>query len=171
MAMGHRRANGVGDEGGLGQRAALVATRAQAPLLAGKGEEEFVAAIGAVQASETGMEIAAAEKRRDGGGGLRMQGWEGVRVIVEDLPDGRGAGLAGAVSDADHWFRRADGSARGQEFPLSLACEVLKGAWRRGKETSVHMNTYANKAKRREWCQAVIVVNPKGRNNETGRGP
>ena len=66
MAMGHRRANGVGDERGLGQRAALVATRAQAPLLAGKGEEEFVAAIGAVQASETGMEIAAAEKRRDG---------------------------------------------------------------------------------------------------------
>jgi len=50
MPMGHSRADGVGDERGLGQGAALVATGAQAALLAGEGEEKLVAAVRAVQA-------------------------------------------------------------------------------------------------------------------------
>jgi hypothetical protein len=82
----------------------LVAGGAEAALFAGEGEEEFVAAIGTVQAREAGVQIAAAQKRRDGGGGFgenAIGGWR-AGVVVEDLPDGRGARLAGAVADADH---------------------------------------------------------------------
>ena len=70
VPMGHGRAHGVGDEGALDEHAPLVATRAEAALFAGEREEEFVAAVGAVQAREPGVQVAAVEKRLDGGGVL-----------------------------------------------------------------------------------------------------
>jgi hypothetical protein len=57
-----------------------------------------VVAVGAAVASEAGVEVAAIEEGVDGGGGLRVKGGQFRRVIVEHLPDGRGAGLAGAVA-------------------------------------------------------------------------
>ena len=100
--MGHGCADGVGDEGPFDERAALLARGAEAALFAGEGEEEFVAASGALQARETGVKITAVEERLDGDGGFRVQAREFLRVVVEDLPDRRSAGLAGAVAGADH---------------------------------------------------------------------
>ena len=75
-------------------------------------------AVGAMVAREPGVVVAAVEEGGDGpacavlgtadrGGGFgsqagawRSRGRHGGRVIVEHLPDGRGAGLAGAVADA-----------------------------------------------------------------------
>lgn len=92
-------------------------------------------------------------------------------MIVENLPDRRGARLAGAVAEADHGFRQAEGAACGWEFPLSLARDVVKGAGRRGKETNIYMNAYADNTTPREWGPAMIVVNRKGGEKESGRGP
>ena len=68
MPVGHRGADGACDECALNERAALVAGGAEAALLAGEGEEEFVVAVGAMEAVEAGVEVS---------------------------PDRRGAGLAG----------------------------------------------------------------------------
>ena len=76
-------------------------------MLAGKGEEKFVVAVGAVEAGEAGVEVAAAQESGDGCGGVRRQAGEFCGVVVEHLPDRRGAGLARAVAEADH-LRRGD---------------------------------------------------------------
>jgi hypothetical protein len=87
VPVGHRGADRVGDEGALDKRAALVAGGAEAALLAREGEEEFVAAIGAVEAGEAGVEVAAVEEGCDGGGDLGGEAGQLRRVIVENLPD------------------------------------------------------------------------------------
>jgi len=102
VPVGHRGADLVGDEGALDEGAALVARGAEPALLAGEGEEEFVAAVGAVQAGEAGVEVAAIEEGGYRGGGLGGEAGQLCRVIVENLPDRRGAGLAGTVADAHH---------------------------------------------------------------------
>jgi len=102
VPVGHRGADLVGDEGAPEERAALVAGGAEAALFAGKGEEVFVAAVGAMKARETGVEVAAFEERLDGGGDCGRHAGHAGGVIVENLPDRRGAGLARAVSNADH---------------------------------------------------------------------
>ena len=61
-----------------------------------------MAAVGAAETGEAGVEIAAIEEGVDGGGGVRRQAGEFRGVIVENLPDGRGAELAGTVADANH---------------------------------------------------------------------
>ena len=71
MPVGHWGADLVGDEGALNECAALVAGGAEAALLAGEGEEEFVVAVGAVEAGEAGVEVAAAQEGGDGAGGRR----------------------------------------------------------------------------------------------------
>ena len=98
VAVGDGGADGVGDEGTLDTGAALVARGAEAALFTGEGEEEFVVAVGAVQAGEAGVEIAALEEGGDGGGVVGVEGRQRVGVIVEDLPNGGGAGLARAVA-------------------------------------------------------------------------
>lgn len=110
--MGHGGAQVVGDEGGLGEGATLVAGGAQATLLAGKREEIFVAAVWAMKSREAGVEIATLEELRDGGRGFGMQKRKFVRVIVEDLPDRGGARLAGAVAGADHSGTKGGHEAR-----------------------------------------------------------
>jgi hypothetical protein len=81
--------------------------------LAGEGEELFVAAIGAMEARETGSEVAAAEEGADRGDGigahrshgaavvLFVAGEEIVPGVVDDLPEGRGA-RAARVVDGGH---------------------------------------------------------------------
>jgi hypothetical protein len=67
VPVGHRGADLVGDEGALDERAALMTGRAEAALLAGKRAKEFMAAVGAVEAGEASVEIAAVEEGADGG--------------------------------------------------------------------------------------------------------
>jgi hypothetical protein len=100
VPVGHRGADLIGDEGAFDLRAALVARGAETALPAGEGKEEFMAAVGAVEAGEAGMEIAASEESRDRRGGLGGEAGNLGGVIVENLPDRRGARLAGAVADA-----------------------------------------------------------------------
>ncbi len=102
VPVGHRGADLVGDEGALDEGAALVARSAEAALFVGKQAEEFMAAVGAVQAGEASLKVAAVEEGGDGRGGLGGKAGDVGGVIVENLPDRRGAGLAGAVADADH---------------------------------------------------------------------
>ena len=61
-----------------------------------------MAAIGAMQPGKTGVEVAGVEESLDGRGGVGRKPAHRSGVIVENLPDGRGAGLAGAVTNADH---------------------------------------------------------------------
>jgi hypothetical protein len=87
MPVGHRGADLVGDDGALDERAALMAGGAESALLTGEREEELMAAVGAVQAREAGVEVAAGEEGRDRGGRFRVKGGQLVRVIVKHLPD------------------------------------------------------------------------------------
>jgi len=129
--VGHRGADLIGDEGALDEGAALVARGAEAALLAGKRAEEFVAAIGAEEAGEARVEVAAVEEGGDGRGGFGGEAGHLRRVIVENLPDRRGAGLAGTVAMADQGEQntcsRREGGVRG--LPDSRA-----GGWG-GKES------------------------------------
>ena len=102
VPVGHRGADCVGDEGALDEGATLVAGGAEAALLAGEGKEEFVAAVGTVQAGEASVKVAAVEEGGDGRGGLGGEAGHLGGVIVENLPDRRGAGLAGTVADTNH---------------------------------------------------------------------
>jgi hypothetical protein len=77
--------------------------------LAGEGEESFVAAIRALEPGEAGGEVAAAEEGLNGsgcGGAERSEGFavvffvtseEVVPAVVNELPEGGGAGTAGLV--------------------------------------------------------------------------
>ena len=47
-----------------------------------------MAAVGAMEAREAGVEVAAIEEGGDGGGSFRVKGGQFRRVIVEHLPDG-----------------------------------------------------------------------------------
>ena len=102
-------ADGGGDPVTGGADAALVAGGAEVATLAGEGEESFVAAVRALKAGESGGEVAAAEKGLDGGRGVGAERAEGFAVVrfvvceevipavVNQLPEGRGAGTAGLV--------------------------------------------------------------------------
>jgi hypothetical protein len=103
-------ADAGGDPVANGAGAALVAGGAEVAALAGEGEQAFVAAIGTLEAGEAGGEVAAAKEGLDGGdgGGIEraegfpvkffVEGEEGVPAVVDDLPEGRGAGAAGLVN-------------------------------------------------------------------------
>ncbi len=52
-----------------------------------------MAAVGAVETDEARVEVAAIEESVDGRGGLGGEARDLRRVIVENLPDRRGAGL------------------------------------------------------------------------------
>jgi len=85
---------------------------AEVAALAGEGEQFFVTTVRAVEAGETGCEVAAAEKGLDGGDGARTERAEGFAVmllvvrekiipaVVDDLPERRGTWAAGLV---DGW--------------------------------------------------------------------
>lgn len=106
--------NGGGDPVAGGADAALVATWAEVTALAGEGDEAFVAAVGALEAGEAGGEVATAEEGLDGGRGGGVEraeilavfgfviGEEVVPAVVDELPEGRGAGAAGLV---DGWHK------------------------------------------------------------------
>jgi hypothetical protein len=93
-------ADGGGDPVAGGADAALMAARAEVAALAGKGEEAFVAAVRALEAGESGGEVATAEKGLDGGdGGGRERAErfavvflvvdeEVVPAVVDELPEG-----------------------------------------------------------------------------------
>jgi len=93
-------ADGGGDPCAGVTGAALVAGGAEVAGLAGEGEELFMAAIGAMEAGESGGEIAAADEGADGGGGILAQrshdaamvlfvaGEEVIPGMVDDLPEG-----------------------------------------------------------------------------------
>jgi hypothetical protein len=110
LAVGHFVADGGGDPVAGGADTALMAGRAEVAALAGEGEEAFVAAIGALEAGEAGGEVAAAEEGFDGGDGGRVEraeilavpffvvGEEFFPTVVDELPEGRGAGAAGLVN-------------------------------------------------------------------------
>jgi len=98
----HWGADLIGDEGAFDEGAALVARGAEPALLAGKRAKEFVTAVGAVQAGEASVKVAAVEEGGDGRGGFGGKAGHFGGVVVENLPDRRSAGLAGAVADAHH---------------------------------------------------------------------
>ena len=105
--------DGGGDPFANGAGAALVAGGAEVAAFAGESEQALVAAVRALEAGEAGCEVAAAEEGLhggDGGGIERAEGFpvkffvEGekcVPAVVDDLPEGRGAGAAGLV-DGGH---------------------------------------------------------------------
>lgn len=113
LAVGDFVADGVGDPFANGASAALVAGGAEVAAFAGEGEEAFVAAVWALEAGEADGEIAAAEERFDGGDGVGVEWAEGLAVllfvvceevvpaVVNDLPEGRGAGSPGFI-DVGH---------------------------------------------------------------------
>ena len=109
LAVGDLVADGGGDPVTGGADAALMAARAEVAALAGKGEEAFVSAIRALEAGESGGEVAAAEEGLDGGDGRGWEWAEGFAVVflevgeevvpsvVDELPQGRGTGTSGLV--------------------------------------------------------------------------
>ncbi len=109
LAVGDFVADGGGDPVTGGADAALVAGGAEVATLAGEGEESFVAAIRALEPGEAGGEVAAAEEGLNGsgcGGAERSEGFavvffvtseEVVPAVVNELPEGGGAGTAGLV--------------------------------------------------------------------------
>ena len=148
VPMGHGGADGVGDEGTFDERAALVARGAETALLAGKCEEEFVIAVGAAEAGEAGVEVAAVEEGVDGGGGFGGEAGDVSGMIVENLPEGRSAGLAGTVADADHLgsgSRRA-GRHRGQE-------RAIPKSWGKARATCAKL---ARSQTHRFWTKSAI---------------
>lgn len=109
LTVGNFVADGGGDPFAGGADAALVTGGAEVAALAGEGEKSFVTAIRALQAGEAGGKVAAAEEGLDGGDGGRWERAEGFAVfrfvvgeevvpaVVDELPEGRGAGASGLV--------------------------------------------------------------------------
>jgi hypothetical protein len=109
LPVGDLMADGVGDPvSGLADPA-LMAGGAEVAALAGESEELLMAAVGALEAGESGGEVAAAEEGLDGGDGGGAERTEGLPVVffvvgekivpavLDELPEGRGAGAAGLV--------------------------------------------------------------------------
>ena len=67
LAVRHVVADTCGYPGAGGANTALVAGGAEVAALAGEGEQFFVTTVRAVEASETGGEVAATEEGLDGG--------------------------------------------------------------------------------------------------------
>ncbi len=104
--MGHGGADLLGDGGGFGERAALVAGGAEAALFTGEREKEVVAAGGAVQAGKAGVQVAATQEGVQAASGRRGEAGQAVGVIMENLPDWRSVGLAGTITVATHGLGR-----------------------------------------------------------------
>ena len=110
MAVGDFVADGGGNPVAGGADAALVAGGTEVSAFAGEGEKSLVTAVGALESGEAAGEVTAAEEGLDGGdgGGLKraegfavagfVAGEEFVPAVVDELPEGRGAGTAGLVS-------------------------------------------------------------------------
>jgi hypothetical protein len=113
LAVGNVVAKGVADPVAGGADAALMAGGAEVAALAGEGEELFVAAIGALKAGEASGEVAAAVEAIDDGDRVGAEGTVGLAMavlvvgeefapgVVDNLPEGRGAGSSGLV-DGGH---------------------------------------------------------------------
>jgi hypothetical protein len=71
-----------GDPAAGASDTALVAGGAEVAALAGEGEQFFVTTVRAVEAGETGGEVAAAEKGLDCGYGACAQRSEGLAVVL-----------------------------------------------------------------------------------------
>lgn len=130
-------ADGGGDPSAGLADAALVAGGAEVAGLAGEGEELFVAALGAMEASEARGEIAAPKEGADGGDGIGAQRSHGAAVVlfvagdeivpgvVDDLPEGRGARAARAVNRGhkgcswEHSSGQRGPDAGTEEMPLT----------------------------------------------------
>jgi hypothetical protein len=109
LAVGDFVADAGGNPIADGAGAALVAGGAEVAALAGEGEQAFVATVRALEAGESGSEVAATEEGLHGGDGGGVERTEGLPVVffvtnaevvptmVDDLPEGRGAGAAGLV--------------------------------------------------------------------------
>ena len=109
LAVGHFVADGVGNPVAGGADPALMAGGAEVAALAGEGEEALVTAVWALEAGEAAGEVTALEKGLDrgGGGGVErpegfavagfVAGEEVVPAVVDELPEGRGAGAARLV--------------------------------------------------------------------------
>jgi hypothetical protein len=86
-----------------------VAGGAEVASFAGECEEALVAAVGALEAGEAGGEVTAAKEGLDGGNGGGVERAEGSAVVffvvgeeigpavLDELPEGRGAGVARLV--------------------------------------------------------------------------
>jgi len=72
VPVGHGGADLLGDGGGFGECATLVAGGAEAALFTKEGEEEVVAAGGAVQAGKAGVQVAATRAIKRGRGGMAL---------------------------------------------------------------------------------------------------
>jgi hypothetical protein len=109
LAVGDLVADGGGDPLAGGADAALVAGGAEVASFAGKRRQAFVTAIGALEAGEAGGEVTAAKEGLDGGDGGGAERTEGFAVVffvvgekigpavLDELPEGRGAGATRAV--------------------------------------------------------------------------
>jgi len=109
LAVRNLVADGGGDPFAGAPYSALVAGWAEVAGLAGEGEEAFVAAVRALKSGESAGEVTATEKGLDGGRGVGAEWAEGLPVavfvtseelvpaVVDDLPEGRGAGAARLV--------------------------------------------------------------------------
>jgi hypothetical protein len=112
LAVRHLEAEDAGDPVTGGADFALMTTRAEVPRLAGEGEEALVSAVGALQPSESGGEVAAAvelaydihrvlaKRTVDGAVAFFVPGHEVRPAVMDDLPKRRGAGTSRAV---DRW--------------------------------------------------------------------
>ena len=113
LAVRDLAADGGGDPGAGGADAAHVAGGAEVASLAGEGHELLVSAVGALEAGESGGEVAATVEGPDRVGGVGVERTvflavvffvsceELVPAVVDDLPEGRCPGAAGLV-DGGH---------------------------------------------------------------------
>ncbi len=120
LAVGNRPADVLGDVHAEEERALLGATGAEAALFAGEGDEELVVAVGAADAGEAVLEVAALEEGGDGlvdGGApvaefrgvmLGVGGAEVVEVFANQAMEVGLKGLARAVDGGGGWVGEAD---------------------------------------------------------------
>ncbi len=113
LPVGHVMAEGMGNPVAGLAHPALVAGGAEVAALAGEGQQLLVAAIGALEAGESGGEVAAAVEFLDDVNGVGAKRPTGLAMggsvvseklapaVVDDLPEWRGAGAARAI-DGGH---------------------------------------------------------------------
>ena len=113
LAVRDLAADGGGDPGAGGADAAHVAGGAEVASLAREGHQLLVSAVGALEAGESGGEVAATVEGSDRVGGVGVERTvflavvffvsceELVPAVVDDLPEGRCPGAAGLV-DGGH---------------------------------------------------------------------
>jgi hypothetical protein len=110
LSVRHLEAEDAGDPVAGGADFALMAARAEVPGLASEGEEALMATVGTLEPRESGGEVAAAvelpddvdgvgaKRTVDGAVAFFVTRFEVGPAMVDDLPEGRGAGTARAVN-------------------------------------------------------------------------